>query len=205
MSNHKKSLLKYFYRDYEIEENTGNINFEVEELETITKNSFQTEKAYILLYKLDKVELGYYQDGDIKFYSNNGYISSQDYLSMRVFNKEKELYIWKAECSFKYRYKSDNYYDIEKHMKGLDKLIIVYDEYHMMLGKVISNKNGWCLFHDNRGSEIFFPEDYNIGEILFYKVRNYADEDMNFIDARLCGFYTESELVNKNLIRGYTL
>lgn len=189
--------LKYFYGNDEKNIKTGTIDAKSKELEKITRRNFENGEAYILLYKLDAVQMGYYKEGNISFYKDPGYTFVEDYLSMRIFNEKKELYIWKVDNKFMYRYRKDNNYTIEKCMKNMDKPTIVYDEYHMMLGNVRSSRNGWSLFCDSRGSEILFPKSYNIGEKLFYKVRNYADENMNFNDARLCEFYTEEELENR--------
>lgn len=158
-------------------------------------SNFEPYKGYFYLAHLDyKVILGKidnYNDFSKFFNENTKYLQN-----IRIFNQEKELYIFKKANKLMFRIREDI-------KKENCELISATETYQILWGtksEIINNKTR--IFED-RGIEIILP--FEIKELLSatkriaIKTRSYIDFNNNqaeYIDSRLCGFY----LVNGNNI-----
>lgn len=175
--NYNISTIKSYVRDYNID--FSNIKSRIKEV-------FNEDMAYILLKERNEVSVGLYKNKDFIF--KNEVLKNQDlFIDMRIFNKEKELYIWKSKDHFKNRFRIDN--------EG--KEYDFYDEELLFWGNKFKVKGNFMELEEEKIKKYYIPINKNVTNNDEKKllVRNYIGcnkedgmaiiEDFRLIDIKL--------------------
>ncbi|HHY79109.1 MAG TPA: TIGR03984 family CRISPR-associated protein [Thermoanaerobacter sp.] len=139
-----------------------------EDLQKNINENFR-EEGYIVAYLDYKVIIGRVNKNNLKFYNDETF-DPKFIVKMRVFNKDKELLLWRQdECKFKGRIRLDNEGDIIQHLVEADQILS---------GNPQSINDEWTMLKDARGTEIYIPYLHNpkhfIDDSLAIKTRNYV-------------------------------
>lgn len=154
------------------------------ELETFFSTYFQNS-ATALFYLDYAVFFAAFDGKNLIFPDNHKKFFSPEYIQKtRLFDNEKELYIWRTEPgSFQARLRSDG--------KG-EQNTTVFETDPFLLGSVKKRENAFGIFHEDRGGNIAVPIDVLKNEADEYRLRvryylkyNQDTCQMNFIDMRL--------------------
>jgi CRISPR-associated protein (TIGR03984 family) len=160
------------------------------------KNKFQ-EDGFVVAYLDYKVLIGRYLKAQKKplFYKNVSF-EPQFLQKIRVFNRDKEVFIWRTEDGFKGRLR------VDEQGKGT----FVVDANQVLWGTKAEKKtNDFTILTEERGTELILPlpfselEDINDEKNrVFLKTRNYiGDNDIGqatYVDSRFLGFATGKDM-----------
>ncbi|MCF8011045.1 MAG: TIGR03984 family CRISPR-associated protein [Clostridiales bacterium] len=138
-----------------------------------------------------KVLIGTFEKGKLFFYANEQF--EPKYLQkLRVFNKDKEIYLWRTkECQFNIRARLDG--------QGYEKDIVDADQ--VIWGtKEDRLENGWSKIYEERGMELIVPflnKNFNEKSRAKIKTRNYIDYNdlgqAGYVDCRFLEFVPGGE------------
>lgn len=164
----------------------SDFNIDFFNIKTRIKEIFNEDTAYILLKESNEVSVGLYKNKDFIF--KNEVLQNKDlFIDMRIFNNEKELYIWKSKYDFKNRIRIDN--------EG--KEYDFYDEELLLWGNKIKNDGIFMELEEEKIKKYYIPINENVtndneGKLV---VRNYIGcsgedgmaiiEDFRLLDIKL--------------------
>jgi CRISPR-associated protein (TIGR03984 family) len=182
-------------------------------IETI-KNTFR-EEGFVVAYLYHEVLIGRYKNQKMILYKNES-IDPGHIIKIRVFNENKELFIWKTSEGFNYRLREDDETIEEGDAKngsqvlcgkeaeeneGTKKVVYVVDARQVLWGTKIEEKYGdFTLITEDRGTQLILPFTVNskLKELdakenrVFLKTRNYIDYNQlcqaTYVDSRFMGF-----------------
>lgn len=175
------------------------VSIEKENYKNLTKkdiikliNKEFNKDTYGVYIAADIVDIVALKDKKLILYNNE--INYDLLRELRIFDGEKELYIWKCGKSFKYRIRLD----IEEQGD-----IDIIEEYHYIWGTTYDYKDNWTTITEERGTKLHIYGQENIKGPLRYKVINYLDKNddgtVKFVDSRIAGIYQAN---NKILVVG---
>ncbi len=146
-----------------------------------------SDKSFIVAYLDNEVLIGTYENGNLDFYQNKA-IDPKFIQRLRVFNKDKELLLWRTNNGFKGRYRKD----------GDGDEIDVVDAEQVLFGTDKENLGNFTKLFEKRGTEIILPfteldvKDKIEGKRVFIQTRNYIDynkaHQATYVDCRFMGF-----------------
>jgi len=153
----------------------------------ITDKCGIVDEFCLIAYKYHEVLIGTIREGQITIEKPEE-LTSSHVIEMRIFNADKELYIWKDGAGYKYRLRTDS-----ESEQGTE----IYDVFHMLWGEKIEDKH---ILTEERGMRIKLPFN-EPGAPVFYKARNYFKYNdkgqIEFYDARLVSFVdNKGEVLN---------
>ena len=124
--------------------------------------------AFIILKEKNKVSIGKIENEVIDFLNEE--LNEIDmFLDIRIFNKEKELYIWKDKDKIKGRIIIDNNYEY------FDETVLIFGE------NIIFNKScNEIILHGSNSKEFKLPYLKEIDENskhIYLKIRNYLNKN----------------------------
>ncbi len=150
-------------------------------------NKIFNNKGYVVAYLDYKVLIGEFKDDKLIFH-NNEIFESKYLQKVRVFNENKELYLWNiSENLFKGRLRIDN--------QGKEEGVI--DAEQILWGTTAEPLNsGWSRIYEERGTELIIPFDKliidNHKKRIKIKVRYYIDYNelgqAGYVDSRFVSF-----------------
>jgi CRISPR-associated protein (TIGR03984 family) len=160
------------------------------------KNNFQ-EDGFVVAYLDYTVLIGRYLNGQKKalFYENSSF-DSKFLQKIRVFNRDKEVFIWWTEEGFKGRLRVDQ--------QGNGTFVV--DANQVLWGTKAKKKtNDFTILTEERGTELILPFPFSeLKDIddeknrVFLKTRNYiGDNDIGqstYVDSRFLGFATGKDM-----------
>jgi len=164
----------------EPQDNENNIS----DIEKFVKKEIST--GYIVVWLNYAIFIGKIEDREFIFH--NGLIPDLSHLlQLRVFNKEKEIFIWRSSLAYKYRIRVDN--------DGEDTVVI--DAEQVLWGTHSRNLGGdFSEIYEDRGIKLIIPfKDLNLNpdKRLILKTRNYIRHNeigqAGFVDSRFVDFY----------------
>jgi len=143
--------------------------------------------GYIIAYLDYKVLIGEFKDKNLIFYNKETF--EPKYLqTMRVFNENKEFYLWKiSENLFNGRLRIDN--------QGEEKDVVNAEQ--ILWGTMVKSlDNNWSRIYEERGTELIIPFDNlaidNHKKRIKIKTRNYIDYNelgqAGYVDSRFVSF-----------------
>jgi CRISPR-associated protein (TIGR03984 family) len=149
-----------------------------------TADIFGENTAYIFLKESNDISIGLYKNKDFIF--KDKVLENQNlFIDMRIFNKEKELYIWKTRDIFKSRLRVD----------GKGEKYDFYDEDLLLFGNKFKVDENFMRLKEERIKEYCIPINGNITNCNKKKllIRNYMgmnEEDGTAVikDFRLLDF-----------------
>lgn len=145
-----------------------------------------TGKARFVSMMDHRSDLGELENGIFVFYDNEK-LEPNYVQSLRVFDRDQELYIWRtAPEHFNYRYRVD----------GEGETVDVVETSHLLWGRIVKYENRWASLAEERGIKLRIPvADANIGERLWLKTRNYITYNelgqAGYVDCRFLGVVDE--------------
>jgi CRISPR-associated protein (TIGR03984 family) len=142
--------------------------------------------GYIVVYLDYKVLIGKVNSENLEFYKDER-IKEKYIQKLRIFNRDRELLIWRDNNELKGRLRID----------GEGQTIYAVDANQVLWGtKKEKLGNGWIKLKEDRGTELIIPYDENV-EIddkknrLFILTRNYIDSEeiqATYFDCRFVDF-----------------
>lgn len=160
------------------------------------KNKFQ-EDGFVVAYLDYTVLIGkYLSEQEKTLFYENGLFDSKFLQKIRVFNQDKEVFIWRTEEGFKGRLR------VDEQGKGT----FVVDANQVLWGTKAEKKNSdFTILTEERGTELILPFPYSKLEgvddeknRVFLKTRNYiGDNDIGqatYVDSRFLGFATGKDM-----------
>ncbi|SHF27154.1 CRISPR-associated protein, TIGR03984 family [Thermoanaerobacter uzonensis DSM 18761] len=120
-------------------------------------------KGYIVCWLDYAVLFGTVQNGEIKFYNNESPNFKKYLQKMRIFNEKEELYIWRSENKFKYRYRKEDADAKENQIEYIDAKQIMY-------GSKFEDKGNFIEVSEKRGIRYIVPREF---------IGNNSIEDLN--------------------------
>lgn len=141
---------------------------------------------YVVVWQHDAILIGRVKDKTLEF-ADAGKFSFDRVQRMRIFNEERELYVWRTGYTLKGRTREDN--------KGDE--IFTIDAKQVLIGTRKENLcNGFCKVSEDRGFELTLPDfDFEMPEgenkRIAVLTRNYIGytqsgvagyEDCRFVD-----------------------
>lgn len=166
-------------------------------IETI-KNTFKQE-GFVVAYLYHEVLIGRYKNQKMIFYKDES-IDPGHIIKIRVFNENKELFIWKTSEGFNYRLREDDQTIEQGEEKNGFFTVDVVEASQILWGtKAKKKNNGFTLISEERGTELILPFPYSKLEDVddeenrvFLKTRNYVDYNdigqATYVDSRFMGF-----------------
>lgn len=163
---------------------------EIEKIDTIEQEAVKWMKTnasfFVVAYLDHTVLIGQYNDKGFNFH-NNALYDDRYVQKIRIFDKDKELLIWRSGNGFKGRYREDrdgdevDVVDVKQVLFGTDKEDL---------------KNGFTRISEKRGTEIILPftglEVNDKDKRVFIQTRNYIGyneaHQATYIDCRFMGF-----------------
>lgn len=141
------------------------VNSEIEDIPGKIKEIFNIENATVILKKRDKIVLGAYEDGIIKFNENTDITAKEMFLELRVFNKDREIYFWNTSKGIKGRYITDNGAIIAD----------IFEEKLMLWGKVSKINKDYMVLSEEKIKDLVIPKvrDVLLNDIIYLKINNY--------------------------------
>lgn len=109
-------------------------------------NEHFKEDGFIIAYLDYAVLMGYYRNGKYIFY-NHGEIEEKYLQRLRLFNKSKELYIWRSSGSFKARLRIDD--------EGEDAHVV--DACQVLWGTMAKPLGEFTELTEDRGTTLIVP------------------------------------------------
>jgi CRISPR-associated protein (TIGR03984 family) len=164
----------------------------------IMKNTFE-EKGFVVAYLYNEVLIGRYENQQMKFYKDEP-IDPGHLIKVRVFNENKELFIWKTSEGFNYRLREDDETIEEGEEKNGFFTVDVVDASQVLWGtKIKKNIGDFTHITEDRGTELILPLNGTMLKGLddeqkrvFLKTRNYIDYNelcqATYVDSRFMGF-----------------
>jgi len=160
-----------------------------DDIQTKIKELFD-DTGYVVAYLDYKVIIGKFKDNKLIFY--NGEIFEPKYLQkLRVFNENKELYLWEiSENEFKGRLRTDN--------QGKEEDIVEAEQ--ILWGTMVESlDNGWSRIYEKRGAELVVPFDNLViddhEKRIKIRTKNYIDYNelgqAGYVDSRFVSFINE--------------
>ncbi len=157
-----------------------------EDIQTKIKELFD-DTGCVVAYLDYKAIIGKFKDKNLIFY--NGEIFEPKYLQkLRVFNENKELYLWEiSENEFKGRLRTDN--------QGKEEDIV--EAKQILWGTMVESlDNGWSRIYEKRGTELVVPFDNLVindhEKRIKIRIRNYIDYNelgqVGYVDSRFVSF-----------------
>ena len=133
----------------------------------------EIKDGFIICWFYNEVVLGRIANGQVKYYpdDNKSYDYSRYLVSLRVFNEDKELFIWRDNDKFKYRIISDQG---EVAVECIDAKQVVSGTESENLGE------SWYKISEKKGTRFIVPlntSDLNNHKRLFLVTRNYIKTD----------------------------
>lgn len=156
--------------------------------EMVAKVKF-SEETFAVFYLAHKVLIGNFRNGEFIFYNKEDF-DDEFVIKARIFNKDKELYIWRSDGGLRARLRIDN--------EGENTIAV--DARQVLFGtKATPLGNGYTKLIEERGTELVVPfDDLKIDERknrLFLHTRNYVDfneaHQAGYVDCRFIGFAPE--------------
>ncbi|MHA1439593.1 MAG: type III-D CRISPR-associated protein Csx19 [Promethearchaeota archaeon] len=155
----------------------------------------KVDNGYLICWLNHEILFGKIQDGNLIFFRNNLPNFDEHLIKLRVFNENKELYIWKNLNGFKYRYRIDQ--QGETTYDYIDAKQIIWGTKSKKLTEFFSE------IKEERGIKFIIPSDWlngkslNDNNRLIMKTRNYLSYN-NLGQAS----FTDSRIVNIKLKEG---
>jgi CRISPR-associated protein (TIGR03984 family) len=153
--------------------------------------SYNIKNATVVAYLDNEVLIGSISN-DMFTFPENKKIDPRYLQNMRVFNSNKELYIWKRKRpSFNLRYREDS--DERLSTKKED----IIEVQQKLLGSVKRVDGEWVYLEENKGQRLVIPRNEIMGGIkehdeIYVKTRNYIDYNYNgqagYVDSRFMQF-----------------
>lgn len=167
-----------------------------EDLQSKIEQLFNND-GYVTVYLNYEVLIGKFEGKNLIFYNNERF--EPKYLQkIRIFNENKELYLWKvSEDIFKGRLRVDN--------QGEEKNVI--DAKQILWGTMAETLNdGWSKIYEERGTALIIPFDKlaidNYKQRIKINTRNYIDYNelgqAGYVDSRFVSFING----NDNILGG---
>lgn len=128
------------------------------------------DKGYIVCWVDYAVLFGIVQSGEIKFYNNELPDFNKYLQKLRVFNEKRELYIWRSEDKFKFRYREDEVSDKD------GETVEYIDAEQVMYGSKFEVKDEFIEVSEKRGIRYIVPREF---------IGNNSIEDLNKNEKRL--------------------
>jgi CRISPR-associated protein (TIGR03984 family) len=122
-------------------------------------------KGYIVCWHDYAVLFGTVQNGEIKFYNNESPDLNRYLQKLRIFNENKELYIWKSGGKLKYRYREDVVSDEN------GEIVEYIDADQVMYGSKFEDKGNFIEVSEKRGIRYIVPKEF-IGNNLIDDINN---------------------------------
>lgn len=154
-----------------------------QELQELINKDFK-DHAYVISYLDYKVLIGKAYEEKIEFYNQETF-DPKFIVKMRVFNKQKELLLWR-QC--------ENMFSARMRMDGVGENIYLIEAKQVLWGNARQVKDDWVLLNEARGTEIYIP--YKVKNTnsnrLTIKTRNYIDYNemgqAGYVDCRFMDF-----------------
>lgn len=139
----------------------------IEDLKNTVSKYFDS-RGFAVAYLTYDVLIGRFINGEFEFYRNES-IQPDYLLKLRVFNSNKELFLWQTEEGLKGRLRIDG--------EGTETYVV--DACQVLWGTDKEElENGWSRIFEERGTELILPFTnftVNTGKNrLFIKTRNYV-------------------------------
>lgn len=148
-----------------------------------------TDFSFLVAYLNNEVLIGHYQEGQPQFY-NNSLFDPKYLLSMRIFNQQEELFIWKSDSGLRLRHRSD--------VQGKSGYAVKMCQ--LLWGTVVKVEKGWIqLLDEGRGVKLLLPWNKPIyeGDRIQLKTHNYIEYSdqgqAGYIDCRMVDFLVSKE------------
>ncbi len=171
----------------EIKTNVTVVTFECVELnlEAITLQHFETEVAQAVFYLDYAVVFGRWSDKVWRFGDGDTQIPAEHLQLGRIFNRDKELKIWRGQQGLQARLRQDE--------EGVGSFIV--EARQALWGTRTEVKGDWTVLTEDRGVELLVPISnltYVEGEakpLVYVRTRNYIDEhhetgQASYVDSR---------------------
>ncbi|RPI19842.1 MAG: TIGR03984 family CRISPR-associated protein [Ignavibacteriae bacterium] len=171
----------------------------VANLEDIKKEFGNNETGYFITYLDYKVIIGKYESGKFINYDNEQ-LDLKYIQKMRIFNKNKELLVWRTDGKWKGRVRTDE--------EGEECDIVVADQ--VLFGTRATKCAGYSTLEDSRGTNLKLPFEFEINEYksiedrkkrIKIKTHNYIDYNENnqaeYVDCRFVEFVDENNKILK--------
>lgn len=168
----------------------------IKEISDIKKTSCEyfSSDGFAVAYLSYGVFVGKYKEGDFEFFKELDLNSEAKHiLKLRVFNEEKELYIWRNGDVLKGRVRIDS--------GGIPTAVV--DASQVLWGRKKEKiGKGWTKVFEERGTELVLPFqniDLNGREKrIFLRSRNYINFHppsylASYVDCRFMGFFDNNE------------
>ena len=148
---------------------------------------FKSQKAWAYAVMYHGVAIGTWEDGAENFHTTIDF-SWENVIELRVFNSERELRFVRGE---------------DGKLLFRDSANIVCDETrdtaYLMYGTSAQSKDGWTIFSEDRGGNVYFPKeitfdakDGNAEVVMWLGIRNYLrfteDLRLEVFDYAFTGF-----------------
>jgi len=143
--------------------------------------------GYVIAYLNYKVFIGKFKDKNLIFYNKETF-EPKHLQTIRIFNEDKEFYLWKiSENLFNGRLRIDN--------QGEEKDVV--DAEQILWGTMVKSlDNNWSRIYEERGTELIIPFGNpaidNHKKRIKIKTRNYIDynelSQAGYVDSRFVSF-----------------
>lgn len=120
--------------------------------------------GYIVCWLDYKVLFGIIQSDEIKFYDNELPDFNKYLQKLRIFNEKEELYIWRSENKFKFRFRKDEVCEEGKQTEYIDAQQIMY-------GNSFEDKGDFIEVSEKKGIRYIVPREF-IGNINIEELSN---------------------------------
>lgn len=132
-------------------------------------SKFFSEDGFVVAYLTNKILIGKYESHKLHFYKEQN-LDPQFLLSLRLFNTNKELFIWRTQGTLKGRLRTD----------GIGEETFIVDACQLLWGTDSElYGDGFTRLFEERGTEIIFPlSDLRVNaekKRVFIKTRNYVE------------------------------
>lgn len=117
---------------------------------TLIDTEFGKSEGWAVLYLVYGIRFAKYENSTLSFYNNEANDFKKYGISARIFNKDKELKIWKEGDTFFWRLRTDS----ENGAKKVD----VVEAQQIMWGTITDDLgDGWTCLTEERGTELIIP------------------------------------------------
>ncbi len=164
---------------------------EIKSLTNTVKEYFK-ESGLVVAYQSNKILIGKYDGNNFHFFHEEQ-IDERKLLKIRIFNNQKELFLWKSNGNIKGRLRIDT--------EGEE--VFVVDAYQQLWGTDFQKiNNSWTKIFEERGTELILPFSNikvdNKQNKVFIKTRNYIEYHSKSLlatygDCRFVGFYDKDK------------